>query len=205
MKSIAFMSQKGGSGKTTLAVHVAVAAAAAGEKVVLIDTDPQASATAWADARRESAIQHVAIGTSELEKVLEAARADGVTLALIDTAPHAAPGATKATAAADFVVIPCRPSAFDLGAAGAALGITRAARRRAAFVLNACPARAPETAEARRALRDLGEDVAPIAVGDRRAFSRAVASGQAVTEFDADGKAAREVRALWKWIKEKLV
>ena len=204
MKSIAFMSQKGGSGKTTLAVHVAVAAAAAGEKVALIDTDPQASATAWADARRESNIQHVAVAASELDGVLAAAREDGITLALIDTAPHAAPAAAKASAVADLVVIPCRPSAFDLGAAGAAVGIARAARRRAAFVLNACPARAPETFEARRALRDFGEQVAPIAVGDRRAFSRAVASGQAVTEFDADGKAAREVRALWKWIKEVL-
>lgn len=204
MKSIAFMSQKGGSGKTTLAVHVAVAAAAAGEKVVLIDIDPQASASAWAGARQESNIQHVAVGASELEDVLAAARNDGMTLALIDTAPHAAPAATKASAAADLVVIPCRPSAFDVGAAGAAVGIARAARRPFTFVLNACPARAPETAETRRALRDLGESIAPIAIGDRRAFSRAVASGQAVTEFDAEGKAAREVRALWKWLKESL-
>lgn len=88
MKSIAFMSQKGGSGKTTLAVHAAVAALEAGERVVIVDTDPQGSAMTWREARKIEAPIVVASAASGLQKVLDAAMGDGMTLAIIDTAPR---------------------------------------------------------------------------------------------------------------------
>ena len=106
--------------------------------------------------------------------------------------------------AVDLVLIPCRPTAFDLAAAGSAVQIVRAAGVRAAFVLSACPFRAPEIVETRHVLETFGFPIAPAVITDRRAFARAVATGRAVTEFESEGKAAEEIRALWTWIKEQL-
>ena len=204
MKTLAFLSQKGGSGKTTLAVHTAVAAHENGERVVIVDTDIQRSATSWSEARNADATTVAPVAAAELNAVMKAARHDAMTLCIIDTAPHAAPDAARVVRAADFVVIPCRPTAFDLAAAGSAVEIVKAAKVKAAFVLSACPFRSPEIADTRAVLASYGLPVAPVAITDRRAFSRAVATGRAVTEFENHGKAAEEIRALWKWLKEQM-
>jgi chromosome partitioning protein len=204
MKVLVFLSQKGGSGKTTLAVHTAVAAAEAGLKVLIVDTDPQQSASVWSNARTDESPIVVAIAASEIERVLAAARGDGIDLTIIDTAPHAAPDAARIARVGDLVLIPCRPTAFDLAAADQAARIVKAAKSQAAFVLSACPIRAPEIGETRKALSDYGLPVAPAEISDRRAFSRAVASGRAVTEFEADARAADEIRNLWNWIQTEL-
>ncbi len=102
MKSIAFLSQKGGSGKTTLAVHTAVAAQEAREKVFLIDTDPQKSATVWGDAREAETPVVITISAGELDKVLKAGSEDKMTLAIIDTAPHTAPDAARIAKSVDW-------------------------------------------------------------------------------------------------------
>lgn len=204
MKKIAFLAQKGGSGKTTLAVHTAVAATEAGESVVVIDTDPQKSATVWGDARSQEAPIVATAAASELGRVLEAADQERMTLAIVDTAPHAAPDATRIVRAVDLVAIPVRPTAFDIAAAGSAVDIVKAAGVRAVFVLSACPFRSPEIAETRTVLAEYGLPIAPVEIIDRRAFARAVATGRAVTEFESDGKAATEIRALWAWLKEQM-
>ncbi len=204
LRVVVFLGQKGGSGKTTLAVHVAVAALEAGERVVIIDTDPQTSATVWAESRQAETPPVATVSPGQVGDVLAAAREDGITLAIVDTAPHAAPGAAQAIAMADLIVLPCRPTAFDLAAIGGAVSIANAARKTAAFVLNACPSRAPEIAEAREALAAYELPLIPATIGDRRAYSRAVATGRAVTEFEPNGRASEEIRALWTWIKEHL-
>jgi chromosome partitioning protein len=204
MKTLAFLSQKGGAGKTTLAVHTAVAAEEVGLRVVLIDTDPQRSATAWSDARQAPSPLVAPTSVSELERVLAAAREDKMDLAIVDAAPHAAPDATRIARLASLVAIPCRPSAFDLAAVEGAVRIVRAADAKAVLILSACPFRAPEIAEAREALCSYGLPVSPREITDRRAFARAVATGEAVTEFDTDGRAAGEIRALWAWIQEQM-
>jgi len=204
VKVIAFLSQKGGAGKTTLAVHTAVAAYEAGLGVVLIDTDPQKSATVWGEARQEEGPVVATADVSELRRVLDAARSEGMGLAIIDAAPHAAPAAASIARAADLIAIPCRPTAFDLAAVEGAVRIAKAAGVKAAFILSACPFRAPEIAETRDALGTFGLLVSPVEITDRRAFARAVASGRAVTEFETDGKAAGEIRALWSWLQEQM-
>jgi chromosome partitioning protein len=204
MKKIAFLSQKGGSGKTTLAVHTAVAACESGERIVVIDTDPQKSATAWGNARPQHSPIVATAAASELGRVLDAADRERMTLAIVDTAPHATPDAVRIVRAVDLIVIPVRPTAFDIAAAGSAVDIVKAAGVRAVFVLSACPLRAPEIAETRAVLAEYGLPVAPVEIIDRRAFARAVATGRAVTEFESDGKAAAEIRAFWAWLKEML-
>jgi len=139
-----------------------------------------------------------------LGRVLDAAKQERMTLAIVDTAPHAAPDAGRIARAVDLVVIPVRPSAFDIAAVGSAVDIVRAAGVQAVFVLSACPFRSREIAETRAVLAEYGLPVAPVEIVDRRAFARAVATGRAVTEFEGDGKAAGEIRALWAWLKEQM-
>lgn len=204
MDVIAFLSQKGGSGKTTLSVHTAVAAEAAGQKVCVVDADPQESATAWASAREAASPIVATAQAGDLEAALKAAADEGMTLTVVDSPPHATPAASQIARRSKLVLIPVRPSAFDLAAVPAAVELVRAAKVRGAFILSACPFRAPEIGETRAALKAHGLPVAPIEVTDRRSFARAITTGRAVTEFESDGKAAEEIRALWEWIADTL-
>lgn len=204
MKKIAFLSQKGGSGKTTLVVHTAVAATEAGERVVVVDTDPQKSATVWGETRTQNTPIVATAAAAELPRVLEAAEQEQMTFAIVDTAPHAAPDATRIARTVDLIVIPCRPTAFDIAAVASAVDIVKAANVPSVFVLSACPFRSPEISETRAVLADYYLPIAPVEITDRRAFARAVATGRAVTEFESDGKAAGEIRFLWNWLKEQV-
>jgi chromosome partitioning protein len=204
VRTIAFLSQKGGSGKTTLAVHIAVAAQATSEHVILIDTDPQGSAIAWSQARKSKPpIVHRAI-PSMLGETLQKAKQDEATLAIVDTPPHATPGMDIVAASVDLLLIPCRPSAFDLAAITSSVQVAKAAGTSTAFVLNGCNHRSPEYYEARKVLERHGFPVCPAAPGHRIPFSRAISTGRAVTEFEPKGKAAEEINALWEWVDKTL-
>ena len=161
MQTLVFLSQKGGSGKTTLAVHTAVAAQEDGERVVIVDTDLQQSAKIWSEARKGAAPEVAPVPAAALNDVMAAARHDAMTLCIIDTAPHAAPDAVRVAKVADLVVIPCRPTAFDLAAVDSAAEIAKAAGARAVFVLSACPFRALEIAETRAELERQGVSCGP--------------------------------------------
>lgn len=204
MNVVAFLSQKGGSGKTTLSVHTAVAAEERGERVCIIDADPQESATAWARARQVETPIVATAQAGELEAAIAAARDERMTLVIVDAPPHATPAASQIAKRADLVIVPVRPSAFDLAAVPAAVEIIKAAKVRGGFVLSACPFRAPEIEETRLALGGYGLPVVPGEVTDRRAFARAITTGSAVTEFEGEGKAAQEICSLWGWIEEAL-
>lgn len=204
MKTIAFLVQKGGAGKTTVAVHCAVAAQADGENVALVDTDPQGSAATWG-AAREAATPVVAKATAQdLADVMTAARNDGMTYLMIDSAPHAAPSAGRVAMAADLIVIPVRPNAFDLAALPATIDIVKASGKPAVFVLSACPTRGADASEAADVLASYGFPVCSTYIYERRAYARAVVSGRAVAEFEPNGKAANEINNLWTWIKEQM-
>lgn len=198
MNVITFFSQKGGSGKTTLAVHCAVAASAAGESVAVIDADPQGSAAAWSGARQAQTPVVAVCDASRIRQAIAAARADGHTLAIIDAPPHAKASAAELLTIADLVVIPVRPTVLDLAALPQAVQLVTAATRPALFVLSAAKPRLAEVAEVRDALRDgYGWPVAETVIHDRAAFARALANGQAVAEFEPRGTAAQEIAALW--------
>ena len=115
---------------------------------------------------------------------------------LIDTAPHAEVGALAAARAADIVIIPCRPSYFDIHALDAVLDIVQLADASAVAVLNAIPPRGQTASEARAALTAWGIDVLAPTLGQRQAFVHALNSGLAVEEYEPRGKAAAEMRAL---------
>lgn len=203
MRSLAFVSQKGGVGKTSLAIHVAVAAQERGEKVVLIDNDPQKSLLAWSQQRESDKPVVIACSSFDLENALAAARHDRMTLAVIDSAPHSDTNASKLASLADLVAVPVRPSALDLASVAATVTMVQALKAHAVFVLNSCPPRAPEISEARAVLVKYGLPVFTGEITDRRSFGRAVAGGLGVTEYDPESRASEEIRALWKWLNKK--
>jgi chromosome partitioning protein len=201
---VAMLGQKGGSGKSTIAVHLAVAAQQDEEHVAVIDTDPQATATSWIKSRATKTPSVATSPPGEVESILAVAREQRITLIVIDTAPHADAGASKAIAEADLVIMPCQPTAFDVAGVVGAVRIAKAVNRPSAFVLNRCPPKVYEVAETREYLEGLGYPVAPVTIGNRQSYARATASGEAVTEFDPHGLAAQEIKQLWKWVKEQL-
>ncbi len=203
MKIIAFMGQKGGTGKTTLAVHTAVAAEQDGWRTVLVDTDPQESATFWGENRKAETPVVATAAPGQISEVIQAARAEGLQLVVIDSAPHSSPNASEVARLADFIIIPTRASAFDLAAAESTVRIVQAASKPFGFVLNAIDQKVAESYEALEYLNtNYGGAVAPYKVGNRIAFARSVTSGLGATEFDAsEGKARGEIKVLWKWIK----
>ena len=202
MKSIAFAAMKGGVGKTTLAVHLAVAALRAGERVAIIDTDPQASAAAWARIRGGSSPDVVPVPAQRLAEALAAAEED-YSIVIVDSAPRASAEAAAICAAVDLVLVPTRPSAVDLETLEQSVRIVQAAGCDGLVILNACPARAPEIAEARGYAASLGLPVAAVAIGERRPFSRAFAEGAGIAERER-GSAADEVAALWSEVAARL-
>lgn len=201
MKTLAIVSQKGGSGKTTLAVHLAVAAERKKKRVAIIDLDPQASALEWYSRRTAETPEVITATAEQLPVLLKQAEANGADLAIIDTAPHSDRAATIAASLADLVLIPCRPSAFDIAAMEKTLSILKltAAKDRAAIVLNAAPPRGGQVDEAETGLAELAR-VVPVRMHHRAAYAYAVNDGRSVEEFDPYSKAAEEIRELFEWI-----
>ena len=194
MHTVAILSRKGGAGKTTLAVHLAAAAERAGQRSAILDLDPQASASAWSDNRADPRPEVRTSPSHRLSRALSAVMP--CDLVVIDTAPHAEHGALAAARAADLVILPCRPSYFDLHALEAALDIIQIAGTEAVAVLNAIPPRGQAAAEARAKLKSWGVEVLRPALGQRQAFVHALNSGLAAEEYEPRGKAAAEMRAL---------
>jgi len=196
MQTLAVMSQKGGAGKTTLVVHLAVEAHRRGIRVEIIDTDPQQSAGVWSRARGGDSPIVTHVQPTRLGPALDQRESAGVELVIVDTAPHAGPDAVDVARLSSRVLIPVRPGVFDLAAAKQTIAIVLEAGVDSMLVLSACPHRAPEVGMAREALGLSGLPVAKTAIGDRRSFSRAIQTGRAVSEFEPDGKASDEIRAL---------
>jgi chromosome partitioning protein len=199
MKTIAIVSQKGGAGKTTLAVHLAGAAVEAGLRTAVIDLDPQATARRWGDKRQAAEPEVVGDHAARLPQLIAAAAANGADLVIVDTAPNADQASLAAARAGDLVLIPCRPSAFDLEAIETTLDLVQLAKRPAVVVLNACPIRSAIVAEARKGLEARGARVAPQDIHGRVALSHAVIDGRTALEYEPEGKAAEEVRDLFRW------
>lgn len=204
MKVIAIISQKGGAGKTTLALHLAVAAEEHGKSAAIVDLDPQASATSWGDSRAAETPAVVSAQASRLQKVLDAARAGGAAFVIIDTAPHSESAALAAARAADFILIPCRPAILDLRAISNSIDLAKMAEKPAAVVLNAVPPRGSIAQDAEQAVSGYGVPIAPIHIGQRAAFQHAITAGQAAQEYEPGGKAAEEITHLYEWISRQV-
>jgi chromosome partitioning protein len=200
MTIIAIVSQKGGSGKTTLSVNLAAAAEAAGAVALIIDTDPQATATQWGAWRSDKAPEVIDSAPPRILAKVEAAKGQGATFIVIDTPPHADSAASKAIEVADLVLVPCRPSAFDLAAIKTTVSLVRLFDKPAFVVFTAGPPIAPRMyEEVVELVRGFGIEACPHILPDRAAYRHASAAGASVIEFEPLGKAASEITAFYMW------
>jgi len=200
MKTIAIISQKGGAGKTTVAIHLAVAAEQRGMNTAIFDLDPQASAASWSDKRNTPSPAVVSAQAARLPSLLQQAAAQSADFVIIDSAPNADAASLAAARAADLILIPCRPSAFDLNAIGTTLNLAAVAGKLAYVLLNAVPPQGKVGEEARNALGAGGVAVAEPVLHQLVAFSHAVNDGRSAQEFDPKSKAAAEIDALFAWV-----
>lgn len=200
MKTIAIISQKGGAGKTTVAIHLAVAAEFYNLKTAVFDLDPQASAASWADKRERDVPVVISAQASRLPNLLEQASSQFADLIIIDSAPNADSASLAAARVADIILIPCRPAAFDLNAIGTTLNLATVANKPAYVLLNAVPPHGKVGEEARTVLKDGGIKVIDPVLHYLVAFSHAVNDGRTAQEYDPKSKAADEINTLFHWI-----
>ena len=198
---ISVLNQKGGVGKTTLALHLAAAYAAEKRNVLVVDADPQGSALDWAASREHDApFPIVGLPHDQLHK--EVRRIDGgVDVTIIDGPPRVSSVARSAIVAADMVVVPVQPSPYDVWAAQEIVDLVREARvfketLKAAFAVNR---RIVNTAIGRDVIDALSGYELPVLnahVCQRVAFAESAGGGQTVLETAPNSTAAQEIRAL---------
>ena len=210
MYTIVLATQKGGSGRTTLAIGLALAAIQAGHTVRLIETDSQGTLSNW-QARRayaEPIVEPVYVA-GEIEQRLRALRESGVTLTIIDTAGGLSAATATAIRCADLCLIPARPTVADIEATASTLHTVRANDKPFAFVLNQTPIRGQRinnaaTALSDEAASDMSGVLAQPFIVMRNDHQDALSAGLAVSEYAPHSKSADEVRGLWQWVEAKL-
>lgn len=206
MKIISFVTQKGGTGKSTLALNMAVAAEATGEKVCVLDLDPQGTSANWYDTRSAStpavvAGEHI----DDLDAALANLAQNGYTLTIIDTAGVDSHATRGAMTVANLCLIPVRPSEADIKATNATITALSGMGKDFAFVLNQTPSAPRARLTAAVSLRlSTAAPVVPVAIATRMDHQYAYALGQGVAEYDPTGKAAAEVAELWAWCHKKI-
>lgn len=204
-KVLAILSEKGGAGKTTVTVHLAVAAKLAGLDVAILDLDPQSSAADWSD-RRGSDPEAVAIPPARLEKLLTDLRANGTDLVIIDTGRDSNNAGYTAAQAADLVLIPCRGGGFDFRALSRTLDLCRLAHKRPYVLLNGMrPGASCAAVDAREALAGQDCDIAPVIIHDRAAYRAASITAKTAQETEPKSTAAEEISQLYSWIAGQLM
>lgn len=201
MKTIAIISQKGGTGKTTLTTGLAVEAAAAGRKTLILDIDPQANAANWGDRREDKERPAVvSCQPGRLPQALQAAKENGAQLAFIDTPGTAENPSMRAAELADLVLMPLEPHLFSLETLDTLKRLLKfGGKSRALVVLNKAPLQGGRHTDAAQIIKSqYGFDVAPAVLFNRIAHADAQNIGQTAREHDPDSKAAQEMGALYK-------
>jgi chromosome partitioning protein len=204
MRVLALASQKGGSGKTTLAGHLAVEASRSGAgPVVLIDIDPNGTLGEWWEARTDDDPAFAQTSLVRLGSDLDVLRREGFRLALIDTPPASTIAIQSAIQHADLVVVPVRPSPHDLRASGSMIELCERAGKPAAFVMNGTGPGADLTEQVASALV-LHGTVVPTQISHAPLFASAMSQGEVVAEAAPDSPSAWQMRAVWNDICQRL-
>jgi len=209
MQVIAVLNQKGGSGKTTIATHLARALQIDGADVLLVDSDPQGSARDWSAVREDQPLTVVGIDRPTIDRDLRnVARKDFV---VIDGAPQAADLAVSAIKAANFILIPVQPSPYDIWATSDLVELVKQrievtdGKLQAAFIVSRAIKGTRIGAEITEALNGYGLPVLETRITQRVSYPGTAAAGSTVMDAEPNSDAAAEVRALAKEIKKRLI
>ncbi len=215
VRILSIVSTKGGVGKTTLAVHLAVAAHSAGEACLVLDLDQQGSAVQWWKDRQrtlkergvKSAVPFDArrVTANDLAEQIERAEGEGFQLVIVDTPPHADFPAARAVEVADLVLMPSRPGYFDLHAAKATIALVREMKKSAFFVMNQVPHNSQQAGiDASDFIEAKGIKRAPLFITLLQPYVRALRDGLTAPEILPDGRQAAEIGDLWRWTSAQL-
>ena len=209
MQVIAVLNQKGGSGKTTIATHLARALQLGGASVLLVDSDPQGSARDWAAVQEDNTVTVVGIDRPTIDRDLKAiGHKDFV---VIDGAPQAADLAVSAIKAASFILIPVQPSPYDIWATADLVELVKQrievtdGKLQAAFVVSRAIKGTRIGAEITEALAGYGLPVLESRITQRVSYPGTAAAGTTILDAEPDGDGSGEIRALMNEIKQKLV
>lgn len=204
MRVLAMASQKGGSGKTTLAGHLAVQAEAAGAgPVVLIDIDPRGTLAAWWNMREEETPAFAQTTVERLASDIAMLRVQGFRLAVIDTPPAVSPAVASVIGLAELVIVPTRPHGDELRAAGGTMELCARAGKPLLFVVNGAGEEMPITPAVMMPLARHGP-VAPKSVHHCADFAGAMLAGSTVAERLPASTAARQIADLWDYVSGRL-
>jgi chromosome partitioning protein len=202
MKAITFVTQKGGSGKSTLCINLAIAAEEAGRSVCILEMDRQATISDWAENRAAETPEVAQIEATQLEQVMHTLKGSAYDYVFIDTPGVDSPGTLAAIRVSDLCLIPCRPTPADLRAFKPTLAAIYRLEKRFAFVLNQTPPRSYRIRDAADGLAVLG--VLPdVNIVMRNDHQDAIGLGKGVTEYNPKGAAAQEIRQLWQWMEKR--
>jgi len=201
---VAVVSQKGGSGKTTLTGHLSVQASLSGHgPVAIVDTDPQGSLAAWWNERETPEPVFVQTNLHDLRGHLDNLRQAGVKMVMVDTPPAITSAIHDVISVADYVVVPTKPSPHDLRAVGATVKLVQACGKPMVFVLNDASPRAKITFEAAIALSQHGT-VAPVTIHHRTVYASSMIDGRTAMELEPSGQSATEILGLWEYLNARL-
>lgn len=208
MQVIAVLNQKGGSGKTTIATHLASAFFLAGDDVILVDSDPQGSARDWAAVREDQPLPVVGIDRPTLSRDLKnVAHKDVV---VIDGAPQAADLAASAIKAADLILIPVHPSPYDVWATSELVDLVKQrieitdGKLKAAFVVSRAITGTRLGSEVAEALEGYELPVFESRIMQRVIYPTSAASGNTVFDLEPKGPAAKEINEMLAEVRSML-
>lgn len=201
---LAVLGQKGGSGKSTILLSLAVEAMKNGRSVTIIDIDPQGTASKWGDRREAEQPVVVSAQAERLDKVMADITTD---LIMIDTAGKADREGIAVSKRADLILIPCRPNMADvetLAAISELLALSRSTSKAAVVWNGALNPNDARISEAGGLVENLGLATSPCVIVSRVAFADALIAGQTASEIEPSGKAATEMGALYTWAMERI-
>lgn len=210
MKTLAVISRKGGAGKTTLSVNLAITAHLAGLKIMLADIDPQRSASDSLRARTGDGPVLAEINAGKLFSTQTQAQHSDFDALVIDTPAAPEADVLQAINCADLCVLVCRPTFLDIASVVRSAESVRRLGKKGVIVLSQAPSRRngvepPAVIKAAEALRFTGMPLAPIGLRARTAFQQSVAHGRSVCEWEPGSAAAEEISRLWDLIAPMLL
>ena len=204
MQILAVLSQKGGTGKTTLAGHIAVQAELTGAgPVAVLDADPQESLAEWSNVRAADTPVVVQTSLWRLKGDVQRMRDQGMELLIIDTPPGITSTIRSAIDVADLVLVPAKPSPHDLRAVGKTVSLVAGLGKPLVFVVNCASSRARITSDAAIALSQHGT-LAPTVVHQRADFASSMIDGRSVMEIARKSPSAAEIAELWEYLNDRL-